>query len=136
MKRYDLTVRTYMTPAPHSVDMNQPLSVALNLMEEHGIRHLAVRESKKLAGVISERDIRFALASDKRNSEQLRVVDAYTVEPYVVDIETDLGAVAKKMAKERFGCALVTEKGELAGIFTTVDACAALAEVLSGQHEQ
>jgi len=116
--------------------MQQPLSVALNLMEEHGIRHLAVRDAGKFAGVISERDIRFALSVDKRKSEELCVVDAYTVEPYVVDVETELAEVVRKMAKERYGCALVTEKGELAGIFTTVDACAALAEVLTGRHEQ
>ena len=136
MKRFELSVKTYMTPSPHSVGVQQPLSVALNLMEEHGFRHLAVRDSGKLAGVISERDIRFALSVDKRKSEELRVADAYTIEPYIVDIDTDLADVARKMAKERFGCALITDKGELVGIFTTVDACAALAEIISGRQEQ
>ena len=58
------------------------------------------------------------------------------VEPFIVDIESDLADVVRKMAKERYGCALVTERGELTGIFTTVDACHALAEVLTGTHQQ
>lgn len=136
MKRFDLSVKTYMTPSPHSIGLLQPLSVALNLMDQHGFRHLAVREAGKLVGVISERDIRFALSVDNRKSEEMRVVDAYTVEPFIVDVDADLAEVARKMANERYGCALVTEKAELVGIFTTVDVCLALAEVLSGTQVQ
>lgn len=40
------------------------------------------------------------------------------------------------MAQEHIGCTLVTEKGKLVGVFTTVDACRVLAEVLSGRLEQ
>jgi CBS domain-containing protein len=51
----------------------------------------------------------------------------------VVDAGEPAEAVAAAMAERHLGSALVTRAGKLVGIFTTTDACRALARVL---HEQ
>ena len=45
-----------------------------------------------------------------------------TTDTYAVAPETPIGAVAKNMARHRYGCAVVLERGKVAGIFTVTDA--------------
>jgi acetoin utilization protein AcuB len=52
-----------------------------------------------------------------------------------VDLDTPIAEVASTMADLHIGSALVTRKGKLAGIITTVDICRAFAE-LTRKHEQ
>jgi acetoin utilization protein AcuB len=57
-------------------------------------------------------------------------------DPYQVAPETPINEVANTMAKERLGSAVVVKNGRVVGIFTTVDACRCLAEVLeTRQHK-
>src|SRR5437879_4833811 len=51
------TIRDYMTPAPHTIGVEQPLAVAAALMQAHHIRHLPVLHGGKLVGILSERDV-------------------------------------------------------------------------------
>lgn len=131
-----LAIRTVMHPAPHSVGAEQSLQTAIDLMKQHNSRHLPVRSLKSLVGILTDRDIQFALRVDKKDAETIQVKDACTMEPYVVTPETPVAKVALTMAHEHLGCALVVENNELIGIFTTVDACRVLSEVLSGRREQ
>ena len=56
--------------------------------------------------------------------------DVYQPDSYVVDAGASLEHVAATMAERHVGSALVTKGGKLVGIFTTTDACRALARVL------
>lgn len=125
-----------MSPFPHTVGADQTLAVAKSLMQEHNIRHLPVRSFGEIVGVLTERDIHFSVAIEKKTAEQLKVESAYTREPFIVAPDTPLDVVALKMAHEHIGCAIVVDKGELVGIFTTVDACRALGELAGGRLEQ
>ncbi len=128
----NLKIKTVMHPLPHSIGTNQTLATAKDMMAEHGIRHLPVLDGGTLVGILSDRDIHFACAVDKASAEEISVKDSYTPEPYIVDGETLVSDVAKVMAHQHMGCTLVVENGKLIGIFTTVDACRLLSEVLSG----
>jgi acetoin utilization protein AcuB len=119
-----------MTPSPHSVGIDQSLKVATDLMHRHAIRHLPVRDGGELVGVITERDINFALAMDKKSAESVTVEQAYTAEIYAVAPGEKLSTVADYMAANGLGCALIVEENkELIGIFTSVDACRELARL-------
>lgn len=131
-----INIKAVMHPLPHSVGSHQSCEVALHMMQEHHCRHLPVQEGGKLVGILSDRDVNFALRIDKKEPAHLLVRDAYTPDPYVVGPETPVYQVAIKMAHEHIGCALVEDNGKLMGIFTTVDACRLLAEVLEGRTEQ
>ncbi len=126
------SVAAVMTPFPYSVDVDDPVSRAQELMAEHGIRHVPVEHEEALVGVVTERDLARLThpalpASDRR---RVRVRQLCVMEPYVVDLHAPLDRVAREMAERHVGSALVTRNGRLAGIFTVTDACRLLAEVL------
>jgi CBS domain-containing protein len=64
------------------------------------------------------------------------VRDAYVERPCIVPASTPVAIVARTMADNRIGSAIVTKNDKLVGIFTVTDACRALAEVLQGPEEK
>lgn len=136
MKTEDTNIENIMHPAPHTIGSNQTLEVALKTMNSHNIRHLPVLDAGELKGVITDRDIQFALAFEKADANELKIRDCYTDEPYIVSPSTKVSEVTKYMAHKHIGCALVVDNKKLKGIFTTVDACRMLSEVLCEKAEQ
>jgi acetoin utilization protein AcuB len=122
-----MTVSKYMSPVPLTIRSGDSLARAHQLMRQYGIRHLPVLEGDQLAGVVSERDLYFI---DRFDPEAVSVSEAMTAEPFTVAPTADLGEVVRKMADARHGSAVVVEDGVVVGIFTTVDALEALADLL------
>ncbi len=121
-----------MTPFPHSIDVEATLAEARGMMDSHDIRHLPVTSGGLLCGVISDRDLRVASGPgpERAADAPLRVGDLYREHPYSVEAHAPLDGVAAEMAQRHIGSALVTKDGKLVGVFTTTDACRALARVL------
>lgn len=132
------SILAYMTPFPYSIDVEAPLAEAHRFLRERQIRHLPVTRDGELAGILTDRDIKLALGPDLGSppERELRVADVYQPETYVVDAGQRLEDVAERMAERHVGSALVTRGGKLVGIFTTTDACRALARVLREQHPE
>jgi acetoin utilization protein AcuB len=129
-------ILAYMTPFPYSIDIEAPLAEAHAFLRERRIRHLPVTRDGELAGVLTDRDIKLALGPDLGSppERELRVRDVFQPECYVVEAGDYLEEVAATMAERHVGSALVTRAGKLVGIFTTTDACRALARILREQH--
>lgn len=126
-----MVIEDVMVKTPHTIGQDQSLAVALELMKEHGIRHLPVRHAGRIVGLISERDVNFTLRVEKTDAAQVKVESAYTGDVFFVLPSTPLREVAARMGKDRLGCALVEDEyGKLLGIFTAVDACQVLAQHL------
>lgn len=120
-----------MTPFPHTVNIDDPISTAVALMQAHDFRHLPVVDRGTLRGVLSERDVRTATTSvTAGQAARLRVRDAFHDDAYTVEADAPLDRVAAAMAERHVGSALVTKAGKLVGVFTGTDACRALAQVL------
>ena len=128
-------ILAFMTPFPYSIDIEAPLREARAFLRDRGIRHLPVTERGVLAGVLTVRDIKLALGPDLGSppEQELKVRDVYQPDSFVVDASASLVEVAASMAERHVGSALVTRGGKLVGIFTTTDACRALARVLNGR---
>ena len=126
-----------MTPFPYSIDVDAPLEEAHKLMREHHFRHLPVTHAGAIVGVLTDRDIKLVLGPDfdYPNEEQLTVREAYVERPCVVPASTPVATVARTMAENHIGSAIVTKNDKLVGIFTVTDACRALAEVLADPGE-
>ena len=129
-------ILAYMTPFPYSIDVDAPLAEAHAFLRERHIRHLPVTERGELVGVLTDRDIKLALGPDLGSppERELSVRDIFQPEPYVVDAGAPLLTVAATMAERHVGSALITRGDKLVGIFTTTDACRALARVLRELH--
>ncbi len=121
-----------MTPFPYSIDLEQTAAEARAPMDARGFRHLPVTAAGKICGILSDRDLRTALGGGTVSppATPLRVRDVYHDEPYVVEADAPLDQVATAMAERHIGSAVVTKDGKLVGVFTTTDACRALARVL------
>lgn len=120
-------VSQYMTRLPHTIDHDQPLARAHELMRKYQIRHLPVVRNGRLAGVLSLRDLHLIETLPDIDAEQVPVEDAMTEEPYTVSPEEPLDEVAATMANHKIGSAVVMEDdGKIQGIFTTTDALVAL----------
>ncbi len=123
---------TVMTPFPETIEAGSPLEDAKQLMYAKNIRHLPVTDGDQLVGVLSDRDVKLAIAVHRRKSAEidLKVADACHYEAYTVDHAERVHDVVDHMAKHRIGSALVTRNNRLVGIFTTTDVCRLCAEVL------
>ena len=129
-------LKTAMTPFPYAVDIEAPILEARRMMVEHQVHHLPVVRAHDLVGIISDRDIKLILGPELAypNPKELRVEDAYMADCYAVDINTKLVEVVKHMADHHIGATVVTRNGQLAGIFTVVDACRVCAELLDDEE--
>lgn len=125
------SIKTFMTPFPHSVEPDTGVQAALDIMTAHGIHHLPVTEGGDLAGSISSRDIRLGI--ERNDGTDLKVRDVMSRDVYTVDLSERVDSVLHRMAEHHLGSVIVTRKGRLAGIFTHVDACAAFADFLREQ---
>lgn len=124
------TIQKYMTYEPVSIDGAFSIAEAQNLMKEKNIRHLPVMNGNKVIGIVSDRDILQATSLIDINPHKIAIEDICQRHVYSTTPETPLDHVVDEMAKNHYGCAVIMQNGKLVGIFTTVDVCTALAEVL------
>ena len=126
-------IKSAMTPFPHSILIDEPLERAIEMMAEHSIRHLPVKDGTRLVGIVTDRDVKMVLDTrlGPRWENGLQVRHACTPDSYVVDLNTPLDAVLAEMVSKHLDSALVVKEGKLAGIFTAHDACRAFAELLA-----
>lgn len=129
-----IRIERYMTESPHTIGRDQTLAAAHRVMREHGIRHLPVLEGGKLVGIVSQRDLHLLETLDDVDPEQVEVSEAMTQDVYAVGPRTALKAVVSEMAEHKYGAAVIMEQGRVSGVFTTVDALRALAELLEGER--
>jgi acetoin utilization protein AcuB len=124
------TVEKYMTPSPYSIGNDQTLATAHKIMRQHKIRHLPVLRGGKLIGLVTQRDLALIESLQDVDSEQVMVEDAMSTDVYTVDPKASLENVAATMAQHKYGCCVIMEHTNVTGIFTTIDACRALADQL------
>ncbi|HMU85453.1 MAG TPA: CBS domain-containing protein [Leptospiraceae bacterium] len=123
-------IQKYMTTTPVTVQQNTTIAEAHKLMQEHNFRHLPVMKGTEFFGVVSDRDLKLmesftGVDPSKATVGDIAHKDAYTISP---DAQTD--DVVKTMATHKYGSALIIDNKKVVGIFTTVDAMNAFAEVL------
>jgi acetoin utilization protein AcuB len=123
-------IQKYMTTSPHSIGREQTLARAHAVMRQHGIRHLPVLDGGALVGLLSLRDAHLLETLKDIDVDKVTVEDAMTSVVYAVSPDAPLDEVAAAMAEHKYGCAVIMQNHRVVGVFTTVDACAALADLL------
>jgi acetoin utilization protein AcuB len=134
MGKSEPTVQKYMTCQPHSVEEATSVADVQKLMSGLSIRHLPVLRDGKIVGIVSDRDVKNALGLLGASPEKLIVRNIEHESPYQVSPDALLHQVTGEMAEHHYGCAIVVQNGKLVGIFTTVDACRALSDILQQRH--
>jgi acetoin utilization protein AcuB len=123
-------IQKYMTMTPHSIGSEQTIATASAMMRKYEIRHLPVLHGGKLLGMLTDRDIKLVEALRDVDPAKTSVEEAMTERPYSVGPEAPLDEVVETMADNKYGSAIIMQNQKVVGVFTTVDACQALCELL------
>jgi CBS domain-containing protein len=127
----DLKVDDVMTTDVVTVNMNDTLSTADDVMRLGRIRHLLVIDDDGvLVGVISQRDLfhsgllkalGYGLHAKQRALETLSLKDAMHTELTTTSPATPLREAARLMIQKKVGCLPVLDNDKLVGILTEGD---------------
>jgi acetoin utilization protein AcuB len=127
LKPQRIAIEALMTPQPVTIGRTESLATAHQLMRDNACRHLPVLEHGELVGVVTQRDL-YLLETIAGVDLRADVVDeAMSNDAYAVPPDAPLDDVAASMAANRYGCAVVIERGRVIGIFTATDALRVLA---------
>jgi CBS domain-containing protein/RNA polymerase-binding transcription factor DksA len=139
----ETNVKPYMTGSPVTIEAGASALEALDLMIEHGIRHLPVVDAKRrVTGVLSFDDLRAAFPlpislkappppQERPALRELAVGEVMTYAPVTVTADAPLEEATQLMAERRIGCLpVVDEDGRLDGIVTETDLLHALVTLL------
>jgi CBS domain-containing protein len=126
-----------MTRDVRTLEPNDKLSIADELMKIGNFRHVVVVDDGEVVGVVSHRDIFYgALAwslgqgtsAHQRALESLPVKNVMHGEVTTVAPDTSLSSAARTMLERRVGCLPVVENERLVGILTEGDFLSMLTE--------
>lgn len=125
------TVREVMSSDVTTLDVNEELTIADDIMNLGRIRHLPVLDTDgSVVGVVSQRDLfRGALArclgygghAQARLLKMLRVKDVMTNHPATIGPDASLEEAARLLWERKIGCLLVVEDDRLVGLLTEAD---------------
>ena len=130
MQKAEPAIQKFMTMQPHSIESGEKLEKAKEVMAKYGIRHLPVTRDGEVIGILSDREINLTYGLEAIEPTQLLVIDVCSEATYIVDPDEPLRMVAQEMANKHYGSAVVMQNEKLVGIFTTVDACRALSQMI------
>ena len=127
----NLRVRDVMTAEATTLQRNDKLTLADDIMRLGRIRHLPVLdENGQLAGIVTQRDLfRGALAkalgygerAQRQLMDTLLVKEVMTSEVITATPDTPLAEAAQVLVERKIGCLPVVEAGRLVGIITEAD---------------
>ena len=136
-----MTVKEVMVKEVATLDVNDELSMANDIMRLGRIRHLPVVDGSRLVGLVSERDLfRSSLAqvlgyggAESRNlMKALRIKDIMVREVATISPEARLFDAVKLMIEKKIGCLPVVEDDRLVGLITETDILQQYLQVCGG----
>jgi predicted transcriptional regulator len=105
---------------PISVQKDEKLHKAIDVMRDNSISQIPVFDSSKVVGILTEDGLaKVMLEKDEKDVKNMQVFQAMEPPPPIVDVSTPAKALIPLV---RFAkCILVSQKGNVIGIVTTTD---------------
>lgn len=131
-----MNVRDLMTKEPLTVSLDTPVVEARRTMVDRRIRHLLVTDGGRLAGIVTDRDIRLNLPSPATSLSvweinyllgRMTVGSIMTSTVITVEPGRDAVAAARLMLDHKIGALPVVDAGTVVGILTETDILRAFA---------
>lgn len=126
-----MLIRYWMSRPVITVDRNDSMQRAASLMKEHRVRLLPVVDEGALCGVITDRDLKRASASDATSLDihellflisKIKVADIMTRSVFTVDPDWTMEEAAALMLERKIsGAPVVDDQGVLWGVITQTD---------------
>jgi acetoin utilization protein AcuB len=134
-----MLVRDWMTPDPHAVPPTTPVLEAMQLLREGGYRRLPVVKDGKLAGIVTDRDLKEATPSKATTLSvyelnyllsKLTVKDVMRTPVITIGLDEPIEQAALTMEAHRVSGLPVIDRESLVGILTITDLLRAMVDVL------
>ncbi len=133
-----LTVSEVMTPDPITLNPNDTIGQAEEILFTSNIRQLPVVIGSELVGIISDRDLRsflsgrlFSSPEDRAEALNTRIDAVMSTAPMTVGPDDDLREAIEIMIDEKIGgIPVIEEEKGLVGIITYVDVLRCFSEHL------
>ena len=126
-----MLVKNWMSKEVITVDVNDSMTKATKKLKERDIRMLPVMEKGKLVGVITDRDLKRASASDANTLEihellyilsKIKVGDIMTKNPITVPLDYTIGETAELLLENKIsGVPVINNAGQVSGVITEAD---------------
>ena len=123
-----MLVRDIMRSPVVSVSPGTTLADAYRTMREKGFRHLVVLDGERLAGVVTDRDLRLATSAlaPAPCPADASVAAVMCAEPRTANAQDAVEDAARVMRERKIGCLPVVDDGRVIGIITGIDLLDAL----------
>lgn len=134
-----MKVRELMTKKPLTVPVDTPVVEARRTMLEHRIRHLLVTDGGRLAGIVTDRDIRLNMPSPATSLSvweinyllaRMTVGSVMTKSVITVDPNRNAVEAARIMLDHKIGALPIVDGGTIIGIMTETDIMRAFAAMV------
>ena len=126
-----MLVENWMSKDVVTVDVDDSMQYATRLLKEHNIRGLPVMENGKLVGIVTDRDLKKASASDATTLEihellymisRIKVKEIMTQDPITIPLDYTIDEAAEVLLENKLsGAPVVDDKGQVVGIITQID---------------
>ena len=126
-----MLVKNWMSKKVITVDVNDSMYHAAKLLKENNIRGLPVMKNGKLVGVVTDRDLKRASASDANTLdihellfliEKIKVKKVMTKDPITIPLDYTIEEAAEILLDNKLtGAPVVDNEGELVGVITQTD---------------
>jgi len=126
-----MLVKYWMTKEVITIDVNESMQQAIKLLKQHNIRMLPVMKNEKLVGIITDRDLKRASASDATTLDvhellylvsKIKVKDIMTRDPITVPPDFTVEETAEILLKHKIsGVPVVDQAAKLVGTITQTD---------------
>jgi acetoin utilization protein AcuB len=143
MKLASLLVSDYMTENPITIEPEEPLMRALEIIRLRGVRRVPVAIGGMLVGLITEGDIKRAEPSTLTDSQEEfnRVMESTPIarimisKPVTTTADTPLMEAAEIMLNTKYGALPVVSGDRVIGILTDNDLTRALVDLMREAKE-
>jgi len=131
-----MLVRNWMSKGVVTINVNNSMMDATRKLKEQHINMLPVMKKENLVGILTDRDLKRASASDANTLEihellylisNIKVKDLMNRNPITVPPDYTIGETAELLLEKKIsGVPVVKKSGELAGVITKADIFRAL----------
>ena len=126
-----MLVREWMIKEIITINADETMQFAIGLLKKHNIRMLPVMKNKELVGIITDRDLKHASASDATSLEihellfliaKIKLKDIMTPKPITVPWDFTVEEAAEVLLKNKISGVPVTGlQGDIVGVITKSD---------------
>jgi len=126
-----MLVKNWMSKNVIAVDINDSMSDAIKLLKENDIKMLPVMKKGKLVGIITDRDLKRASASDATTLDvhellfllsKIKIKDIMTKDPIMIPDDFTVEETAEILLKNKIsGAPVINNEGQVVGTITQTD---------------